>query len=75
MSTFFYISLYIMRLWKTLTAPWGEEEVAQYISFLATANVAANTMNQALNALVFHYKQVLYMELGIFPIFCKKESR
>jgi len=53
----------------------GEEEVAQYISFLATANVAANTMNQALNALVFHYKQVLYMELGIFPIFCKKESR
>ncbi|WP_164994829.1 hypothetical protein [Candidatus Kuenenia stuttgartiensis] len=22
MSTFFYISLYIMCLWKTLTAPW-----------------------------------------------------
>ncbi|WP_347274514.1 phage integrase N-terminal SAM-like domain-containing protein [Candidatus Kuenenia sp.] len=44
----------------------GEKEIAQYISFLATANVAASTRNQALNALVFLDKQVRHIELGEF---------
>ncbi|MDR4510064.1 MAG: phage integrase N-terminal SAM-like domain-containing protein, partial [Candidatus Brocadiaceae bacterium] len=45
----------------------GEKEISQYISFLATEkNVAASTQNQAFNALVFLYKQVLHIELGEF---------
>ncbi len=45
----------------------GETEISQYISFLAVKkNVAASTQNQALNAIVFLYKQVLNRELGDF---------
>ena len=45
----------------------GENEISQYISHLAThGKVAASTQNQALNALVFLYKQVLQIELGDF---------
>jgi integron integrase len=45
----------------------GEKEIAQFISHLATdRNVAASTQNQALNAIVFLYKQVLNVELGDF---------
>jgi len=37
----------------------GEKEISQYISYLAVKkNVAASTQNQALNAVVFLYKQV-----------------
>jgi integron integrase len=45
----------------------GENEISEYISFLAVKrNVAASTQNQALNAIVFLYKQVLKRELGDF---------
>lgn len=45
----------------------GEIEISQYISYLAVKrNVAASTQNQALNAIVFLYKQVLERELGDF---------
>ena len=45
----------------------GEKEVSQFISHLATdKNVAASTQNQALNAIVFLYKQVLNVDLGDF---------
>jgi integron integrase len=45
----------------------GEMEISQYISYLATArNVAASTQNQALNAIVFLYSQVLRIDLGDF---------
>ena len=45
----------------------AEKEISQFISHLATdRNVAASTQNQALNALVFLYKQVLRIELGDF---------
>lgn len=45
----------------------GEKEISQYISHLAThLKVAASTPNQALNALVFLYKQVRQIELGDF---------
>ncbi len=47
----------------------GEKEISAFISSLATVdNVAANTQNQALNAIVFLYKQVLTIELGDFGI-------
>ena len=45
----------------------GEKEISQYISYLAVKrNVAASTQNQALNAVVFLYKQVLNRDLGDF---------
>jgi len=45
----------------------GEKEIAQFISYLATTKkVAASTQNQALNSIVFLYKQVLKIELGDF---------
>ena len=44
----------------------GAREVEEFLSYLALElNVAASTQNQALNAIVFLYKQVLNKELGI----------
>jgi integron integrase len=43
----------------------GAAEVRAYLSHLASArNVATATQNQALNAIVFLYREVLLMELG-----------
>ena len=43
----------------------GAPEVQAYLSHLAThCQVAAATQNQALNAIVFLYREVLHMELG-----------
>ena len=43
----------------------GAEEVRTFLTHLATAQrVAASTQNQALNALVFLYGQVLHQPLG-----------
>ena len=45
----------------------GEKEISRFISYLATdKKVASSTQNQALNAIVFLYKQVLGVELGEF---------
>ena len=45
----------------------GEKEICRFVSHLAVnRRVAASTQNQALNAIVFLYKQVLRMELGDF---------
>jgi integron integrase len=43
----------------------GEKEISAYISYLAShGKVASSTQNQALNAIVFLYKQVLKIEIG-----------
>jgi integron integrase len=43
----------------------GQAEIGQFLSHLAVdGRVAASTQNQALNALVFLYKQVLEMDVG-----------
>ena len=43
----------------------GDEEVRQFLSDLAEKrNVSASTQNQALNALVFLYREVLQLPLG-----------
>jgi hypothetical protein len=43
----------------------AEPEVRDFLTFLAMdRNVAASTQNQALNAIVFLYKQVLNQPLG-----------
>lgn len=45
----------------------GEKGIEDFLSYLATTRrVSASTQNQALNALVFLYKQVLKVELGAF---------
>src|SRR5436309_13598714 len=45
----------------------GATEIEAFLTDLAVqAKVAAATQNQALNALVFLYKEVLHMELGEF---------
>ncbi|MBW2344195.1 MAG: tyrosine-type recombinase/integrase [Deltaproteobacteria bacterium] len=45
----------------------GEKEISRFISHLAVnRRVAASTQNQALNAIVFLYKQVLRIKLGDF---------
>ena len=42
-----------------------EPEIAQYLTYLATQRkVAASTQNQALNALLFLYQEVLKIDLG-----------
>ena len=42
----------------------GEEEITQFLTYLATQrHVAASTQNQALSALLFLYKDVLKMDL------------
>ena len=41
----------------------GEKEITEFISFLANVeNVSASTQNQALNALIFLYKEVLHRD-------------
>jgi integron integrase len=43
----------------------GAKEISLFLSYLATEKrVAASTQNQALNAIVFLYKQVLQKEIG-----------
>jgi hypothetical protein len=56
----------------------GGERNTKFLSYLARERkVAASTQNQALNALVFLYKQVLKKDLGVFSHFerAKKSSR
>jgi integron integrase len=44
----------------------GEEQIAAYLSLLASEwNVAASTQNQALNALLFFFKEVLRRDIGM----------
>jgi integron integrase len=50
----------------------GQAEIRAFLSHLATGRrVAASTQNQALNALVFLYREVLGMDLGEFGDFTR----
>ena len=50
---------------NTADGALGPENVKTYLSYLATRrNVAASTQNQAFNALLFLYRNVLQIELG-----------
>lgn len=56
----------------------GDEEITSFLSYLAsTKNVSASTQNQALNALVFLYRKVLDIEVGVFKdlVRAKKPKR
>jgi integron integrase len=50
----------------------GEVEIKEFLSHLATQrNVSASTQNQALNAIVFLYREVLSVDLGSFATFVR----
>ena len=56
----------------------GDVEITAYLSHLAsTKNVSASTQNQALNALVFLYRKVLDIDVGVFKdlVRAKKPKR
>ena len=66
-----YLAFHRLRDWSGPQRGWrhprdmGAPEVVAFLTHLAVAgNVAASTQNQALNALVFLYEQVLLMPLG-----------
>lgn len=62
-----WIKRFILFHGKRHPKDMGEKELSEFISYLAVKkNVAASTQNQALNAIVFLYKQVLNRELGDF---------
>lgn len=49
-----------------------EKDISQFLSYLANAqNVSAATQNQALNALVFLFKELLEIDLGEFSSFAR----
>src|SRR5918996_3628509 len=51
---------------KRHPAEIAEAEIAQFLSNLATeSNVSSSTQNQALNALLFLYKEVLDKKIGL----------
>ncbi|MCO6411883.1 MAG: integron integrase [Thiogranum sp.] len=60
-----WIKRFILFHGKRHPSEMGETEVAAFLTHLAVGcHVAANTQNQALNALVFLYRQVLGKPLG-----------
>ena len=62
-----WIKRYILFHGKRHPKEMGEAEISQFLSHLAVkGKVAASTQNQALNAIVFLYKQVLKIDLGQF---------
>ena len=64
---------------KRHPAEMGENEINEYLSYLAvTRHVAASTQNQALCAILFLYREVLKIEVGDFSddlIWAKKPQR
>ena len=63
-----WIRRYIYFNHKRHPLEFGEKDIANFLSHLAVKlKVAASTQNQALNAIVFLYKQVLGKELKEFP--------
>lgn len=70
----FFIRFHQMRHPRDL----GEQDIQRFLTFLAVErNVAAGTQNQALNALVFLYREVLKQPLGDFSnaVRAKKSQR
>jgi hypothetical protein len=73
----FWIRRFILFHGKRHPAEMAETEVGAFLSYLAVKqNVSASTQNQALNALVFLYKQVLGGGLLVKSVgWCEKRSR
>ena len=53
----------------------SEQEIVEFLSYLAnTKKVSASTHNQALNAIVFLYREVLEIDLGDFSSFARAKK-
>ena len=60
-----WIRRYILFHGKRHPSEMGADQVAEFLSHLALENqVAASTQNQAFNALLFLYRQVLGIDVG-----------
>ena len=60
-----WIKRYILFHHKKHPRDMGEKEISRYLTHLAVnRNVAAATQNQAFNAIIFLYRQVLNIEIG-----------
>ena len=67
-----WIKRFILYHQKRHPLELGEKEIYNYLTYLAQkAEVAASTQNQALNAIVFLYREVLRKELGDFGSFAQ----
>ncbi len=63
-----WIRRYIVFHRKTHPAQMGAADIAQFLTWLAVERrVSASTQNQALSALLFLYKDVLTLEIGVVP--------
>jgi hypothetical protein len=53
----------------------GEREISAFLTHLAVnENIVASTQNQALNAIVFLYKEVLNINIGDFSDFSRAKK-
>jgi len=60
-----WIKKFILFNNKRHPSEMGSEEIKNYINFLAVGkNVSASTQNQAINAILFLYREVLKVEIG-----------
>lgn len=70
-----WIKQFILFHHKRHPLEMGEIEINEFLSYLANnRHVAASTQNQALNAIVFLYKQVLDIKLGNFGKFSRAKK-
>ena len=73
-----WIRQYILYHEKRHPLEMGADEVGRFLSYLATErDVAASTQNQALNAILFLYRDVLKIDMGILEnvVRAKKPKR
>lgn len=72
-----WIKRFILHHGKKHPSDMGSTEIEAFLTHLATErNVAASTQNQAFNALLFLYREILDIELGpIASVRAKKPSR
>ncbi len=72
-----WIKRFILFHGKRHPREMGAQQIEAFLSDLAVrGKVSASTQNQALNALVFLYRQVLHLEAGQFsPVRAKRPSR
>ena len=63
-----WIRRYILFFGKRHPRELGGEEIAGFLSYLAEReHVSVSTQNQALNALVFLYREILDIDIGVLP--------
>jgi site-specific recombinase XerD len=61
-----WVKNFILYYHKKYPTLMDEKEINDYLAFLAVKrNVSASTQNQALCAILFRYKEVLYKEIGL----------